>query len=232
MKSVYVSLIISVSALLASPVFAAPPAASPPGTPAPGTGGYLAVHGGANVHQSFDDSFSMGNTSLHLDHNVGGYGGIKLGYVFGTGTYRFALEEDLFYNGLSTSSHIDQNGVQIADHSNMINSGAFMTNFIMRFALDRFQPYLGPSIGAYYAQTGSSDVHVGGSTFTVGGGSSGSLAWGGIAGVDYYWTPQISTFIEYNYLEYVALDVGDGGHRFGQQLIGGGFRWHFCPPVW
>ena len=95
----------------------------------------------------------------------------------------------------------------------------------------RFSPRRS-GIGAYYAQTGSSDVHVGGNTFTVGGGSSGSLAWGGIAGVDYYWTPQISTFVEYNYLEYVALDVGDGGHRFGQQLIGGGFRWHFCPPVW
>src|SRR4030095_379798 len=52
------------------------------------------AHGGANVHQSFDDSCSIGDTSLHLDHNVGGYGGIKLGYVFGTDTYRFALEED------------------------------------------------------------------------------------------------------------------------------------------
>jgi opacity protein-like surface antigen len=144
MKSVYVTLV-GVSALLASPVFAVTPASPPPGAPAPGTGGYLAVHGGANVHQYFDDSFSVGNTSLHLDHNVGGYGGLKLGYVFGTGTYRFALEEDMFYNGLSTSSHISQNGVQIADHSNMINSGAFMTNFIMRFALDRFPAYPVPA---------------------------------------------------------------------------------------
>jgi opacity protein-like surface antigen len=221
MKSVYITLI-GVSALLASPVFA--------GTTAPGIGGYLALHGGANVYQSFDDRFSVGDLSLHLDHNVGGYGGVKLGYVFGTGMYRFALEEDMFYNGLSTSSHVDLDGSEIAHHSNMINSGAFMTNFIMRFALDKFQPYLGPSIGAYYAKTEGNDVTVSGRTFTVGSRSSGSLAWGGIAGIDYYWTPQISTFIEYNYLDYVALDVGDGGRRFGQQLIGGGFRFHFCPP--
>ena len=42
----------------------------------------------------------------------------------------------------------------------------------------------------------------------------------------------MSTFIEYNYLEYVALDLGDGNRRFGQQLIGGGFRFYFCPPGW
>jgi opacity protein-like surface antigen len=226
MKLNYLALI-GVSALLGSPVFA--------DTPAPGTQWYAALHGGANVYQYFNDSFSRTTQSgerfsLNLDHNVGGFGGIKLGYVFGTGTYRFALEEDLFYNGVSTNSHIDQNGSEIAHHSNMINSGAFMTNFIMRFALDKFQPYAGPGIGAYYAKTDSSDVTVGGRTFTFGKNSSGSLAWGGVAGIDYYWTPQISTFIEYNYLEYVALDVGDGGRRFGQQLVGGGFRFHFCPP--
>ena len=55
--------------------------------------------------------------------------------------------------------------------------------------------------------------------FTVGGGNSGSLAWGGIAGIDYFWTPQITTFVEYNYLEYVALDLGQGNRRFGQQLM-------------
>ena len=191
MKRVYLTLV-GVSALLGSPVFAGTPATTPVSTVAPGIGGYVALHGGANVYQHFDDNFSFGDTSLHIDHNVGGYGGIKLGYVFGTGPYRFALEEDLFYNGLSTGSHIEQNGREIADHSNMINSGAFMTNFILRFAnFDKFQPYLGPGIGAYYARTGSSDVHVDGQTFTVGGGSSGSLAWGGIAGVDYYWTPQV-----------------------------------------
>ena len=58
MKSVYVSLI-SVAALLASPVLAA--ARRPPGgRPAPGTGGYLALHGGANVYQSFETAFPLG----------------------------------------------------------------------------------------------------------------------------------------------------------------------------
>ncbi len=145
MKLIYLTLLtlIGVSALLGSPVFAGTPA---PSTPAPGTQWYVALHGGANVYQYFDDSFSRTTRSgdrftLDIDHNVGGFGGIKLGYVFGTGTYRFALEEDLFYNGVSTGSHIEQNGIEIADHSNMINSGAAMTNFIMRFAFDKFQPY-------------------------------------------------------------------------------------------
>jgi opacity protein-like surface antigen len=201
------------------------------GTPAEGTGAYFALHGGANVYQNFDDSFTRGDKTLHLDHNVSGYGGIKLGYVFGTGTYRFALEEDMFYNGISTSAHVDQNGREVAQSSNHINSGAFLTNGILRFALDKFQPYLGGGIGAYYAKTQSGDVTINGRTFeTVGGRTSGSLAWDGIAGLDYYWTPDISTFVEYHYLGYVALDVGDGNHKFGQNLVGAGVRFHFCFP--
>jgi opacity protein-like surface antigen len=189
------------------------------------------LHGGANVYQNFDDSFTRGDKTLHLDHNVSGYGGIKLGYVFGTGTYRFALEEDMFYNGISTSAHVDQDGREVAQSSNHIRSGAFLTNGILRFALDKFQPYLGAGIGAYYAKTQSGDVTINGRTFeTVGGRSSGSLAWDGIAGLDYYWTPNISTFLEYHYLGYVALDVGDGSHKFGQNLVGAGVRFHFCIP--
>jgi hypothetical protein len=201
------------------------------GTPAYGTGAYFALHGGANVYQNFDDSFSRGDKKLDIDHNVGEYGGIKLGYVFGTGTYRFALEEDMFYNGIPTSAHIDQNGREVANSSNRINSGAFMTNFLMKFAFDKFQPYLGPGIGAYYAKTESGDVTVNGRTFSTSGGrSSGSLAWDAVAGADYYWTPAISTFVEYHYLGYVALDVGDGSHKFGNNLIGAGLKFHFCIP--
>jgi opacity protein-like surface antigen len=211
----------------------APAEANPPaGTPAVGIGAYAAVDGGANVYQNFDDTFTRREFTLHLDHNVSGYGGIKLGYVFGTGDYRFALEEDMFYNGISTSAHVDENGREVARSSNHIRTGAFLTNGILRFAMDdKFQPYLGGGVGAYYAKTQSGDVTIGGRTFeTVGGRSSGSLAYDGIAGLDYYWTPDISTFVEYHYLGYAALDVGDGNHRLGQHLVGAGVRFHFCFP--
>ena len=37
--------------------------------------------------------------SLDPKHDVGFFGGIKLGYVFGTGVVRPTVEGDFFYNG-------------------------------------------------------------------------------------------------------------------------------------
>jgi opacity protein-like surface antigen len=206
--------------------------------PAPcdyGTGWYASLFGGANVYQTFDDNFSrtFGNgnvVDLHIDHNVGGYGGLAIGYVFGKGTFRPAIEEDLFYNGLSTNVHLKLNGTEVAHSSNLINSGAFMTNFIMRFGPGRFQPYVGAGVGAYYAEAAGSDITINrtGQTYSTGGGAnSGSLAWDVVAGADYYWSCKWSMFVEYRFLDYVALDVGDGNHQFGQHLVGGGIRFHF-----
>jgi opacity protein-like surface antigen len=203
-----------------------------------GTGWYAALEGGANVYQTFNDNFSRtfpngDEVSAHIDHNVGGYGGIKVGYVFGRGTFRPTIEEDMFYNGLSTDVHVRLNGTEIAHSSNQINSGAFMTNFILRFAFGRFQPYVGAGVGAYYAAAAGADITVTrtGETprdfHTGGGADSGSLAWDVVAGADYYWSCKMSTFLEYHYLDYVALDVGDGNHQFGQHLVGAGIRFHF-----
>jgi len=36
-----------------------------------------------------------------------------------------------------------------------------------------------------------------------------------------------STFVGYKYLEYVALDVGNGNKQVGQQLVGAGIRFDF-----
>jgi opacity protein-like surface antigen len=230
------------SGLIAGSLLAGPQTDYKQVAPAPppcdiGTGWYFALDGGANVYQSFDDSFDRSfpnGDKLHLkiDHNVGGYGGLKFGYVFGRGNVRFALEEDMFYNGLSTSAHVDLNNQEVAKSSNMINSGAFLTNFIVKFPIGngKFQPYVGAGVGAYYAEAGGGDV-----TFTrrnrtfstAGGSNSGSLAWDVVAGADYYWTCKFSTFVEYHYLDYVALDVGDGNHSFGQHLVGAGIKFHF-----
>jgi opacity protein-like surface antigen len=226
-------------ALFSSSIFAGPPdykqvAPAPPPCDY-GVGWYAALEGGANVYQDFTSdhtrTFPNGDVvDVHVDHNVGGYGGIKLGYVFGKGTIRFALEEEMFYNGVNANAHISLNGTERVSTSNLINSGAFLTNFIMRFAFGKFQPYAGAGVGAYYAEASGSDVTIQrtGRTFTTGGGAnSGSLAFDAVAGADYYWSCRWSTFVEYHFLEYVALDVGNGNHKFGQHLVGGGVRFHF-----
>jgi len=201
-----------------------------------GTGWYVALDGGANVYQSFDTNFTRtfsngDDISLTIDHNVGGYGGIKFGYVFGNGMLRPTIEEDMFYNGIPTDAHVKFNGTEVAHSSNLINSGAFMTNFILRFGTGRFQPYIGGGVGAYYAEAAGADVTVnrgGGRTFFTGGGAnSGSFAFDAVAGADYYMSCKWSIFAEYHFLDYCALDVGDGNHQFGQQLVGAGIRFHF-----
>jgi opacity protein-like surface antigen len=233
-------LMLAFSTLLGSSLFAGPPdfkqVAPAPTLECPfGTGWYVALDGGANVYQDVkrtrDFAFPNGDIiSLSSDSNVGGWGGIKLGYVFGTGTFRPTIEEDLFYNGVPTNFHLRLNGTEVAHSSNLINSGAFMTNFIGRFAFGKFQPYAGGGVGAYYAAASGSDITINhtGTTFSTGGGaSSGSFAFEAIAGADYYWSCKWSTFVEYKFLDYMALDVGNGNKQVGQQLVGAGIRFHF-----
>jgi hypothetical protein len=82
-----------------------------PPPPLYGTGFYGAIDAGANVFQNlgdtrtFDESFTALGARLDLDlklepnNEVGVFGGIKLGYVFGTGVVRPTIEGDFFYNG-------------------------------------------------------------------------------------------------------------------------------------
>ena len=63
---------------------------------------------------------------------------------------------------------------------------------------------------------------------TGGGQSHADLAWQIIAGSDYYWTPKVSTFIEYKFLEYTSTQINTNDNRvLGQQLLGAGVRFHF-----
>src|SRR5262249_13032719 len=73
---------------------------APPPPPNYGTGFYGAIDAGANVFQNlgdtrtFDRSFTEFGARLDVDlkiepdNQVGVFGGIKLGYVFGTGVIR------------------------------------------------------------------------------------------------------------------------------------------------
>ena len=194
-------------------------------TPAPvyGTGFYLGLQGGLNAYQDFDDA-SSGGFDLNVDGNVGGFVGLKGGYVFGTGLIRPAVEADLYYNAFDVDIDGRYRGQQFASAGGRIDSGAFLANFTVRFAFERFQPYVGAGIGVYVAEANDIDVRVGGRTRNVGSSDDQTdLAWQIVAGADYYFTTNLSAFVEYKFLNYEDF----AQDRLGQQLIGIGLRWHF-----
>src|SRR6059058_2852114 len=80
--------------------------APPPPPELYGLGFYGAIDMGANIYQNrggdrtFTDDF--GDTlTISPKNDVGFFGGIKLGYVFGTGVFRPTIEGDFFYNGFT-----------------------------------------------------------------------------------------------------------------------------------
>src|SRR5213078_2825317 len=209
----------------------APP---PPPPELYGLGFYGAIDAGANVYQDrggtkvFSDEF--GDTlTIDPKNDVGFFGGLKLGYVFGTGVFRPTIEGDFFYNGFRGGANFtlrDPFGdvVRSSSLTTWINTGAFMGNFISRFAFGRFQPYVGAGVGIYYAESAGVDISGPRGTFNGGGGQShADLAWQVIAGTDYYWTPKFSTFIEYHFLDYTSTQINTNQTRdLGQHLVGAG----------
>src|ERR1700756_1131633 len=129
--------------------------------PVYGTGFYGAIDLGANVFQNFPDSRTFTDTNLDSpffgeslevspQHNVGFFGGLKLGYVFGTGVIRPTVELDSFYNGFDTDTNFTLREpagdvIARASSSNRLNSGVWLGKFIFRFALwdGEFSPVLG-----------------------------------------------------------------------------------------
>jgi opacity protein-like surface antigen len=215
--------------------------APPPPPPLYGTGFYGAIDMGANVYQNRggDKTFTneFGDTlTVSPKNDVGFFGGLKAGYVFGTGVFRPTIEGDFFYNGFrggadTTLTVFTPDGVLTRSSSltTWINTGAFMGNFIARFAFGRFQPYVGAGVGIYYAESAGVELQTPHGTFNTGGGRShADLAWQIIAGADYYWNPKFSTFIEYKFLDYTSTQINTNESRdLGQQLVGAGLRFHF-----
>jgi opacity protein-like surface antigen len=223
---------------------------APPPPPLYGLGFYGAIDMGANIYQNrgSDTTFTdrIGGTEDFGDtltvspkNDVGFFGGAKLGYVFGTGVFRPTVEGDFFYNGFRGGADFtlrDINNVVLAQRNatTWINTGAFMFNFIMRFAPgnQRFQPYVGAGVGVYYAESAGTEVVnpvTGVVPINTGGGRShADLAWQIVAGSDYYWTPKFSTFIEYKFLNYTSTQIDTKEDRdLRQQLLGAGVRLHF-----
>jgi len=250
--------------------------APPPPPPVYGTGFYGAIDAGANVFQDLPDSrtFTGGFDDFTFDlkyspkNEVGFFGGIKLGYVFGTGVIRPTVEGDFFYNGFRPGADFTLDArtaggserIASASVDTWLNTGAFMANFILRFAPgnQRFQPYVGAGVGGYVAQSAgvNGQVSIAGVGANVrisrealreavGTAEFADLAWQVVAGADYYWTPKISTFIEYHYLDYtsstlIAVRNTETRQRIqavkqafntngdlGQHLVGLGVRFHF-----
>src|ERR1044071_8549890 len=124
--------------------------APPPPPPLYGTGFYGAIDMGANIYQNRggDQTFTDNNpnsqffgSNLEVDpkNDVGFFGGIKLGYVFGTGWIRPTLEGDFFYNGFRGGADFTLNEAftptpggptVLSTHqrnvTTWINTGAFM----------------------------------------------------------------------------------------------------------
>src|SRR5207342_315257 len=97
---------------------------APPPPPMYGLGFYGAIDMGANIYQDRGDTrvFRGDNrindpTDRDFDatlevnpkNDVGFFGGIKLGYVFGTGVVRPTIEGDFFYNGFRGGANFTLN---------------------------------------------------------------------------------------------------------------------------
>src|SRR6476619_4960000 len=237
-----------------SSLFAGPPdykqAAPPPPPPNYGVGFYGAIDAGANVYQDRGGTrtFTQDNPNLlgfgdtlQVDpkNDVGFFGGIKLGYVFGTGVVRPTVEGDFFYNGFRGGANFtlrDSFGDVLAQRNatTWINTGAFMGNFILRFAPgnQKFQPYAGAGVGVYYAESAGVEVVdpvTGRVPINTGGGRShADLAWQVVAGSDYFFNPKMSAFVEYHYLNYTSSQIETNHERnLGQHLVGAGVRFFF-----
>jgi opacity protein-like surface antigen len=223
---------------------------APPPPPLYGTGFYGGIDLGANIYQNRGDdrTFTQDDPrdpffgySLDVEpkNDVGFFGGLKLGYVFGTGIIRPTLEGDFFYNGFRGGADFnlrDQFGDIVAerDVTTWINSGAFMGNFILRLAPgnQRFQPYAGAGVGVYFAESAGVEVRdpiTGRVPFENGGGESHTdLAWQIVAGSDYFFNPNFSAFIEYKFLNYTSTQIDTHEDRdLRQHLLGAGVRFFF-----
>jgi opacity protein-like surface antigen len=220
-----------------------------------GTGFYGALDVGPNLFENrgetrtFTDKLDLvlrDTAKLHPDSDIGIFGGIKLGYVFGTGIVRPTIEADFFYNGFRADSDFTLREIFDPCHgipgceapiflitrkgeaSTWVNTGAFMGNFILRLALGRFQPYAGAGLGAYYAESTDIEINTPIHEIRFNGENHADFAWQVLAGTDYYWNPKLSTFIEYRFLNYTnsQIDAGDN-EDLGQHVVGAGLRFHF-----
>ena len=232
-------LILTALACTAIPAFAGPPPAPskaviPPPEPIYGVGWYGAIQAGINAHQNVVDAddITIGDIRFSFEDNseVGFFVGGKLGYVFGTGTIRPALELDAFYNHFEADVDVDVDGGDRDGDANLggdIDSGAFLLNFLVKFGNGRCQPYVGGGVGVHTSELNDAHIEAAGVSRDLGGGDATDFAWQLVGGVDYYFTEKFSMFLEYKWLNYEGTGNEIIEDRIDQHLIGLGARIHF-----
>src|SRR3954452_25445817 len=100
MKKRHYALAASVSALLCAGSFAGTEYQQTSATSPVvcGVGWYFGLEGGGNIYQDFGDArfeeFNGNQIKFDTNDHIGFFSGIKFGYIFGTGTWRFGIEED------------------------------------------------------------------------------------------------------------------------------------------
>jgi len=175
-----------------------------------GVGPYVAVQGGVDF---FNDLWTHGAHENDYDGRVGGFAGLKAGYVFNIGSVvRPAVELDTYW--VRVNGKVDL----VTNNSVVVDSYVAMVNGIARFALGSFQPYVGAGLGTATAKIKK--------PFTQD--DSTNFAWQAIAGLDYYFSNRMSVFMEYKFLnaqvDYVQANAMS--HSLNH-LVGAGVRFHF-----
>ena len=198
-------------------------------TPAPmeheAKGGlYVAIFGGVNVAQTGDIQEEnvggiIGEIDTEVDTEIGWFGGLKLGYVFPTrSVLKPVIEVEGFYNGVETKFDTDTDFGNF-DVNADFHSAVFMVNALLKFDFGKFQPYLGGGIG--YAHTWINNVEVNDVEVEEAEDDEGTLAYQGIAGLEYHINEQIGVFTEYKAL---VFDEVGGIDTYVNHLIGVGVR--------
>ena len=209
-----------------------------------GVGFYAAVFGGANVAQDADlDRFEDNDfdVDLELEDETGWFAGLKLGYVFDTGSFILpAIELEGFYNTVDVrvrarSDEFDAD----AEIGGDLDQIVLQLNFLLKFDIGRFRPYIGAGAGAAYLQADEIDgtIRVNNDEFDfdvdadelsdeIGVRNEGWVfAWQAVGGFDYYFTDNFSVFAEYKALFFHGND--SDVDYYLQHLVGGGVRFHF-----
>lgn len=210
-----------------------------PMAPAYGEGWYLGIGGGLNVYQDYQNASrnkrvkvgneTIVNTKLDTD-NVGGFGGIKLGYGFGGGAIKPAIELDAFYNAYDIKFSAETADGDKGNAKGRLDSGGFLANVLFRYDAGAFMPYVGAGAGFFIGKIDDARVSVGSASITGGSDQTTEFAWQLLGGFDYFFNERTSFFTEYKFLSYENSNGGDtffGGSAIRQHLVGVGVRWFF-----
>lgn len=204
-----------------------------PSTSANGQGFYFGLQGGINAWQNYEgtERFSIGGSSVAVERKekVGGFGGIKLGYAFGQGAIRQAVELDAFYNGVDSDIELRINRKRVADLSERYDTGAFLLNYLIKFDLGSLQPYIGAGAGTWVGQASDLRLTVPGvgSIRQSNNDTEVGFAWQAVAGSELFFTESVSFFLEYKWLNYQNTDIIGANDRVGQHLVGAGLKFFF-----